>query len=175
MQKLVSELRELLVAQITQELSAAHIYFQVALHLEGRSYPGAAKWFFNQAMEEHVHARKIAQHLLDRGEAVVLSDVIEPSAAQRVADPTSNALLVAFEVAEKLESENTDTISDIYRAAVREAPGRPTDCELIAFIQPLVATQTAELAEITEKLDVLHRIKDDAGALYQFDVNLQEE
>ena len=51
MKKLDDLLKGLLTSQVMQELSAAHTYLQVALHLEGRSYMGAARWFYNQHQE----------------------------------------------------------------------------------------------------------------------------
>lgn len=163
--------KELLLAQVTQELHAAHTYLQIAFHLEARSYSGTARWFFNQASEEHEHARAIAKHLVDRGISVTLTDVVAPEADALTLSGRFDVNIVelAFQVAAELEMVNTKAITDIHQIAINRH-----DMEAVAFIQPFVAVQTGELAEIEGKLNVLGRIKDDVGAMYAFDVNLAE-
>ncbi|MCL2673304.1 MAG: ferritin [Alphaproteobacteria bacterium] len=68
-------------SQITREYQAFYLYTQMAFWLESQEYEGMARWFEKQAAEEMKHARKIAKHLIDRGEKVTLEAVERPTSS----------------------------------------------------------------------------------------------
>ena len=104
------KLQTLLNNQVNNEHGAALIYTQLAYELDNLSFPGMRDWFYAQAAEEREHAQKIAQHLLDRGYRVELSDIPVPSI--KAATP-----LDAFEAAFAHEQKVSEQIREIARAA----------------------------------------------------------
>src|SRR4051812_21158499 len=65
-------------AQIDREYSAAHQYTAIAAWYEAETYPRLAAFFWAQADEERMHARKMTDYLLQAGQPVRLGDVAGP-------------------------------------------------------------------------------------------------
>ena len=72
------KLQTLLNNQVISEYGASMVYTQLAFEMDNLSFPGMRDWFMAQAGEEREHAQKFAQHLLDRGERVLLTDISVP-------------------------------------------------------------------------------------------------
>src|SRR5947209_15375596 len=53
--------------QFNDELSAAHGYLALSLWCEDQNLKGFASYFGKQSAEEQGHAKKLANHLIDRG------------------------------------------------------------------------------------------------------------
>src|SRR4051812_30702884 len=60
-------------AQIDREYSAAHQYTAIAAWYEAETYPRLAAFFWAQADEERMHARKMTAYLLQAGQPVRLA------------------------------------------------------------------------------------------------------
>src|SRR5215831_5337069 len=105
--KVVSELQR----QAAQELTAAHSYLALSLWCEDQNLKGFARFFAKQRAEEHGHASKIMDHLIDRG---ILP---EPGA---IAAPKNNfkSILEVAQHAQAMEINNTQGINAVYEAAV---------------------------------------------------------
>jgi len=97
--------------QFNYELSAAHNYRAMALWCGDQNLKGFASFFTKQAGEEHEHADKIAQHVLDRGALPEMTAV--PAPRQNF----KNLLEVARH-AESMEQANTQGINTVYEAAL---------------------------------------------------------
>ena len=62
---LSEELRKLLIAQISSELTAHQLYLGIALYFQRQSLDGWGKLFRDQSIEEAQHATKIMDFLTD--------------------------------------------------------------------------------------------------------------
>jgi ferritin len=94
------------------EFRAAHDYLAMAVWLAEHDLPGFASYMRRQSGDEHIHANKIIDHLVERDQKVVV-----PAIAQPPADwPTAEAL-----VAHVLRSEQevTASVNNLYDLAVR--------------------------------------------------------
>jgi ferritin len=61
--------------QIKYELESFYVYLSMAAHFHQENLNGMAHWMRCQAHEEMIHAMKFYDHILDRGERVVLMDL----------------------------------------------------------------------------------------------------
>jgi ferritin len=61
--KVLTELQR----QLNQELEAAHKYLALSLWCDDQNLKGFASFFASQVLEEQTHAKKISDHLIDRG------------------------------------------------------------------------------------------------------------
>jgi ferritin len=99
--------------QLNQELGAAYNYQAMSLWCEDQHLQGFASFFEKQAAEERLHARKIIDHLLDRGVLPELSSIPAPKGK-------FENILEATEQARTMEQTNTAGIHLAYEAAVTE-------------------------------------------------------
>jgi ferritin len=97
--------------QLNQELDAAHKYLALSLWCDDQNLQGFASFFAKQVGEEHAHAKKISDHLIDRG-------VLPELAA--IAAPKNNfkSLLEVATHAQAMEYANTQGINAAYESAL---------------------------------------------------------
>ena len=74
-----SDLRARLNGQIKHELDSAYIYLAMSAELQAQDYDGFAHWMRLQSQEELVHAMRLYDHVLSRGERVTLLSVLSMS------------------------------------------------------------------------------------------------
>ena len=97
--------------QYNQELNASHGYRALALWCEDQNLKGFARYFARQIGEEHLHAGKIASHVIDRG--------LLPETGAIAAPKTHfKSLLEVAQQAQTMESENTQGINSAYETAL---------------------------------------------------------
>jgi ferritin len=99
--------------QLNHEVGAAYAYEALSLWCEDRSLKGFATFFWKQAGEEREHARKMMDHLLDRGVVPELRAVGAPRAEFA-------SLLDAAKHAQSMEQANTSGIHQAYEVSLRE-------------------------------------------------------
>ena len=116
--------------QINHELAAAFNYLAMAAWLESRNYPGFASWMYLQRQEEHAHAQRLINFLLDRGGNLELAAVQKPSTQY-------NSPLEAFQSGLEMEQLNTKTIDELYELA-RQLNDYATESHLKWFIDEQV-------------------------------------
>ena len=97
--------------QLNQELNAAHSYRALSLWCADENLKGFASFFAKQSDEEHEHARKISDHLLDRNVVPELGAIAAPKL-------TFKSLLEVAQQAQTLEHDNTQGINAVYEAAL---------------------------------------------------------
>jgi len=97
--------------QINQELSAAHNYRALSLWCADENLKGFASFFAKQSGEEHEHAQKISDHLIDRNVVPELGAIAAPK-------QTFKSLLEVAQQAQNLEHDNTQGINAVYEAAL---------------------------------------------------------
>lgn len=97
--------------QINQELSAAQSYLALSLWCADENLKGFASYFAKQSAEEHAHALRISDHLMDRNVVPELAAI--PAPKQKF-----KSLLEVAQQAQTLEHDNTQGISAVYEAAL---------------------------------------------------------
>jgi ferritin len=125
-----TEVKNLINQQINHEFFAAYLYLAMAAHFEDQNFAGFAGWFRMQAKEEQVHAMKLFDFLVERGERIELLQIDKPLVE-------FGAPVDAFRAALKHEQKVTGLINTIYEAAI-EAKDYPTQVMLQWFIEEQV-------------------------------------
>ncbi len=157
---LSQSVQDALNEQIKNEFYSSFVYLSMSAYFDQQNLPGLARWMRVQAGEEHVHAMKIFDHILDRNGTVELRAFPQPPV--RFGSP-----LNVFEQALQHERAVTRNIHDLYALAV-EQKDYPARVFLDWFVHEQVEEEkTAEL--IAEQLRM---VGDDRPALLMLDREL---
>lgn len=130
-----------LKAQYISELSNVNYYLALSLWSEKENLNGFAGWFKKQSAEETLHAAKIAEHLIDRGELPEVGAI--PAAKIDFA-----SLIEVAKYTQTIEGATTDKIYAAYQTAVQEG-----DLPAQLFLQWYVNEQVEEEAWTDEMVD----------------------
>lgn len=106
--------------QGTHELYAANAYMALAFWCEANDYNGYAKFFAEQEKEEREHAEKFFDHILERGEMPLITEIASPKS-------DFESLVEVAETALALEKANTAGITEVYELSLEEKdyPSQP--------------------------------------------------
>ena len=155
-QKVLDALNE----QIRHEFYSSHVYLSVAAYADNAGLPGFANWFRVQAAEEHEHAMKIYDFILDRGAKVRLQPIDAP--------PTDfGSPLQIVEKALEHEQRVTGLIHSLYDLAVKEG-----DQPAQVMLQWFVTEQVEEEKNATLLVDQLRMVGDNRAALLMLDMEM---
>jgi ferritin len=146
--------------RINDEFYAWYLYTAMAAHFEHDNLKGFGHWMSKQAAEEMTHAMKNFNYLLERGGKVSLKPVAQVPDSW----PTP---LAAFEAAYQHEQK----VSGIYNKFLELAQAEKDHAAEI-FLQWFVNEQVEEEAQTAQAVDILKKIKDSVGGLYQVDHQL---
>jgi ferritin len=146
--------------QINSELSASYSYLAMSAWCESHKFTGAARWLRLQSQEEHLHAMKLFDFVLARGEEVELQPIVEPR--QRFA-----SLLDIFERALAQEQEVSRQIDSLYEIAFQEKA-----FAAVAELQWFLTEQVEEEKTGREVVAKLQMIGNDAASLLDMDREL---
>ncbi len=124
------KLQDAINEQINAELYSAYIYLSMAAYLEEQDLPGFAHWMRMQHDEEHLHAMKLFDFVLDRDGRVTLTAIGAPQSEW-------GSALEVFEDALAHEKKVTGLIHALYQLAVDEND-YPTQSMLKWFIDEQV-------------------------------------
>ena len=143
-------------AQIGREYAAAHQYTAIAAWYDAETFPRLAEFFYDQAEEEHGHARKMTDYLLETGQAVRLGDVAAPIndfpdhvEPIRLALQQERSVTVEIDKLVEIARETRDHASEI-------------------FLQWFVTEQVEEEDSIGSLLQVAERVRDFPMLLEEF-------
>ena len=157
---IIQMLQDALNEQIRNEMYSSFVYLSMSAHFESENLPGLSAWMRAQAGEEHGHAMKLFDHILDRGGRVKMPGIQQPPV--QFTTPAT-----VFEQALLHERAVTKNIHDLYAMALDEKD-YPARVFLDWFVNEQVEEEkTAEL--IAEQLKM---IGDDRSALLQLDREL---
>ena len=148
--------------QINAELQAWSDYLAMASWCSRQQLHGCENWLRVQSQEEHTHAMKLFQFLIDRNLKVNLLELKPP----RVDFET---LAQVFEAALKQEEENTRRIHKIFDIALEQKAFAS-----VVELQWFIAEQVEEMRLARDNYVKARMISDDAGAILEFDRNLGE-
>ncbi len=153
---------ELMNEQVKHELYSAYFYLSMSAYCDGENLPGFAIWLRMQAEEEQEHAMKFYEHLLDRGQKVVLKAIEQP--------PTNfSSPKDVFEKVYEHEQKVTALITAIYMKALETK-----DVASQIFLQWFINEQVEEEKNASNILDMVTKMGSSVGALYQLDHKLGE-
>ena len=153
-------MQDALNEQIRNEFYSSFAYLSMSAHFEHQNLPGFATWMRVQAGEEHVHAMKIFDHVLDRGGEVKMPAIAQPPVKFESARSV-------FEQALLQERAVTKSIHDLYALAM-ETKDYPARVFLDWFVNEQVEEEkTAELI-----VEQLRMVGDDRPALLLLDREL---
>jgi ferritin len=154
------ELTEAINDQINYELYSGYIYVSMASWFEEQTLDGMAHWMKIQASEEYEHAMRFWNHVTDRGGKVVLKAIEGPKTEW---------------------SSPHEAWSDAYEHELKVTARIIKIGELAASLgdksaEPMLSwfyDEQVEEEEQTMKVrDLLEKIGDNVGALYQLDAKL---
>jgi len=154
---------EALNKQIQHEFSNSLAYLAAAAYFEDQVYPGFAAYFRKQAGEEHGHAMKIYEHVLDCNAKPTLG-AIEASKADF---PTP---LDALKFVHALERKTTAMIHALYELAVKE-----NDLPTRGMLEWFVKEQVEEEKWTEEFVTTGERVGTHTGAWYMFDHHVSKK
>ena len=146
--------------QIQLEFESSFTYLQMGADFELRSLPGMATWMRMQSSEEHGHAMKFIQFVLDRGSKLELKAIAAPAS-------TPETVVATFETALHHEQRVTKAIHELYGKALAGH-----DYSSLPLLQWFVNEQVEEEATVSTILDRLKMVGDDRTGLLFLDKEL---
>ena len=132
-------------AQVGHEFGNSIQYIAIANYFEGESLKRLAKMFYKQAAEEHEHAMKFTQFLLDTGSKVAIPAIPAPQNDFASAEAAAQLALDA-------EIRTTNQINDLLTLALAEKNYAAQN-----FLQWFVNEQVEEVATASANLDIIKK------------------
>ena len=157
---LSAKLQDVLNEQINKELYSEYFYLSMEAYLRSIDLDGIANFFSVQTQEEHLHAMKIYNFIIDKGGKVVLKKIDAPPVDYK-------SVVDIFEQTLKHEKLVTKSINDLMDAAVKE-----NDHAVISFLKWYVDEQVEEEANVTRILSKLKLIGGEGHGLLMIDQEL---
>ena len=144
--------------QIADEFYASYLYLSMMTYFEAESLRGYAQWMRMQAEEEHVHAMKLVDFLIERGGRVQLRAIDKPMAE-------FESPLAVMQAALAHEQKVTESINNLYELAVAER-----DYPAQVMLQWFVTEQVEEEASAGGIVDQLTLAGDSGSALLMLEL-----
>lgn len=108
-----SKLQDAFNDQLNKELFSSYLYLSMSASLEDQGLKGMAHWMRLQAEEEHMHAMKFYDYILERGSKVKFSEIACP-------ETEWSSPLVVFQNTCEHEARVTAMINDLVDLAIKE-------------------------------------------------------
>jgi ferritin len=143
--------------QIKAELDSSYLYLAMSAYCESINFKGYAAWFKTQAGEEHQHAMKFFEYLVDRGGRVTLKGLDTPTF-------DFQSMQHAFQQTLDHERIVTGRINKIYELAVTEK-----DFATQEMLNWFVKEQVEEEASAGEILEQIKMVENRPGSLIYLD------
>jgi ferritin len=154
---IAKKIQDALNAHIQAEFYSSHLYMAMSAHCDSNAFKGFAKWLRVQSAEEHQHAVKLLDYLLDRGGKPRLMAIEAPPA-------TFGTILQVFEKVLQHERHVTELVHKLHAVAVADK-----DLATQTFLQWFVSEQVEEEARATEIVDKLTMVGDKSSAALYLD------
>jgi ferritin len=157
---LSAKLQEAMNEQINKELYSEYIYLSMEAYMRSIDLDGIANFFHVQTQEEHLHAMKIYNFIIDRGGKVVLKKIETPPGDFK-------SVVDVFEQTLEHEKFVTKSINELMDIAVKE-----NDHAVMSFLKWYVDEQVEEEANVTRILSKLKLIGGEGHGLLMIDQDL---
>jgi ferritin len=149
-----------LTEQLNHEFRSAYLYLAMSAYCSHADFNGAAHWFKQQYEEEHFHATKVYDYLIEQGARVPLAPLGEPRADY-------DSLLDVFEASLEHEQEMTSRLNDLSDQALSEK-----DHATYNLLQWFVNEQIEEEATVAAIIAKLRLVGTDGYGLLMVDNEL---
>ena len=146
--------------QINKELYSEYLYVSVQAWFADQNLDGFANWMQVQGQEEHFHAMKFFNYLIERGGSVELLAIAKPP-------KTFTKPLKAFQMALEHEQFITKSINELMDLAIKEK-----DHASRSFLQWYVDEQVEEEASVDKVIQKLKMVGDNSQGLFMIDNEL---
>jgi len=143
--------------QINKEFFSEYYYMAMSAYCESIDLPGFASWMMAQAQEEHAHALRFYQFVLDRDARPTFAPIDAPKEEYE-------SVLDMFEHVLAHEQFVSKSITDLYKLALEEGD-YPSQIELQWFI----TEQVEEEKTAKEIIQQLRWVGDKSTALFMLD------
>ena len=154
------QLNKAINEQINKEVYSEYLYLAMSGWFTAQNLDGFANWMMVQAKEEHDHAMKFFNYVLERGGEIELMALAKP-------DKTFKNPLNAFKMALAHENFITKSINELMDLAIKEK-----DHAAKSFLQWYVDEQVEEESNADKLVKQLAMIKDNVHALLMLDREL---
>lgn len=142
------ELENAINEQIGREFAASLQYISIATYFDIDNLPNLAAFFYRQADEEHMHAMKFVQYVVDAGGQVVIPAIPAPQSDFKIAQE-------AVELALEWEVEVTNQINGLMSLAIDEKDYIAQD-----FLRWFETEQLEEVSTMNQLLSIVRRGQD---------------
>jgi ferritin len=146
--------------QLNDEFYSAYLYLAMSAYCSHSEFNGAAHWFKTQYDEEHQHATRIYNYLIDQGVHVELAEVRQPPSE-------FGSLLEVFQNSLAHEQSMTAKLNDLSDQALKEK-----DHATYNLLQWFVNEQVEEEAAVGEIISKLKLVNEDGYGLLMIDTEL---
>ena len=157
-EKMVNAINE----QINKELYSAYLYMSMQAWFADESLDGMANWMDAQAQEEHFHAMKFFNFLVERGARVILKTIDCPQV-------DFDSPLQIFEMALEHERFVTASINELMDLAIKE-----NDHATRSFLQWFIDEQVEEEASVDTVVSMLKRVGEHGHGILMIDRELKD-
>ncbi len=148
--------------QINEELFSAYLYTSMQAWFANENLDGMANWMKSQSQEEHYHAMKFFNYLIERGGKVELEAIAKP-------EIDFDNPLKAFQAALEHERHITKCINDMMDLAIAE-----NDHASRIFLQWYVEEQVEEEDSVDSIVQRLAMLGDHMHGLFMLDRELSD-
>ena len=129
----------------------------MAAYFERNAFDGFSKWMHLQSEEEHTHAMKFYQYLIDRGGVARIPSIPAP-------EWNFDSVIKVFEASLDQEREVTRHIYDLYKIAQNES-----DFATVSFLKWFVDEQVEEEKNVSDMIDKLKMAQGNPDSLLLLD------
>ncbi len=155
------KLQDALNKQINEEYYSSYLYQSMVAYMENLNLDGCAHWMRMQAEEEHLHAQKLFNYIIERSGRVELFAVKAPPLEW-------DSPLAAFKDALKHEQYMTNNINGLANLAQAEKDHATNN-----LMQWYVTEQVEEEANVDDIVKKLEMFGDTGQSLFMIDRELK--
>lgn len=158
---MISEsMQKALAEQLNLEFYSAYLYLAMSAYCNHIDFNGSAHWLKLQYEEEHLHATRIYNYMIEQGVHVVLGEIKSPPSE-------FGKILDVFKSSLKHEQEMTASLNELSDHALKEK-----DHATYNLLQWFVNEQVEEEATVSGIISKLKLVKDDGYGLLMIDNEL---
>jgi ferritin len=154
------EMEKALLSQLNDEFYSAYLYLSMSAYCSHLEFNGAAAWLKLQYEEEHLHATRIYNYLVEQGVQVVLGSLAGPPSEY-------GTLADVFKTSLSHEQAMSARLNDLSDHALKEK-----DHATYNLLQWFVNEQVEEEATLCGIISKLKLVKEDGYGLLMIDNEL---
>ena len=153
-------IQDCLTEQLNLEFYSAYLYLAMSSYCSHNDFNGAAQWLKVQYEEEHLHATKIYNYLIDQGVHVILGSIKAPPSE-------FDSVLNVFQESLRHEQAMSASLNELSDKALKEK-----DHATYNLLQWFVNEQVEEEATVAGIISKLKMVTNDGYGLLMIDNEL---